>query len=41
MIDFDKYLLFVDGVTSDSSKNFVDLAGLCTPFPQGCYTKLV
>ena len=26
MIDFDKYLLFVDGVTSDSSKNFVDLA---------------
>ena len=25
-IDFDKYLLFVDGVTSDSSKNFVDLA---------------
>ena len=26
MIDFDKYALFVDGVTSDSSKNFVDLA---------------
>ena len=26
MIDFDKYLLFVDGVTSDFSKNFVDLA---------------
>ena len=26
MIDFDKYLLFVDGVTSNSSKNFVDLA---------------
>ena len=26
MIDFDKYLLFVDGVTSDSSKNFLDLA---------------
>ena len=26
MSDFDKYLLFVDGVTSDSSKNFVDLA---------------
>ena len=26
MIDFDKYLLFVDGITSDSSKNFVDLA---------------
>ena len=25
-IDFDKYALFVDGVTSDSSKNFVDLA---------------
>ena len=26
MIDFDKYTHFVDGVTSDSSKNFVDLA---------------
>ena len=26
MIDFDKYLLFVDGVTCDSSKNFVDRA---------------
>ena len=26
MIDFDKYLLFVDGVTSDSSKDFVYLA---------------
>ena len=25
-IDFDKYSRFVDGVTSDSSKNFVDLA---------------
>ena len=26
MIDFDKYLLFVDGVTSDSSNDFVYLA---------------
>ena len=25
-IDFDKYSHFVDAVTSDSSKNFVDLA---------------